>query len=235
MNKLFFSIIISLFSLPILAGSTEEEFVGEWRAELLYGYSLTFDKKGKLEYRFEGEGGSSHAGTYTIKGKTLNYTINDDGSFSKAEQKKLSGKCDINKLTNDIIYQNELKCTGIITGKLYKDVLKSGTERTFDGEKVVTTGLSKSKTIDVPFIRSKANVNAKPHSCSFYSDMQANSGNAKQRNTIPKGHSLTVIARTAKKVKVDKWENYWYYVDPKDDWNTNCPRGWVYGEFISTK
>ena len=58
------------------------------------------------------------------------------------------------------------------------------------------------------------------------------------------GMNFTVYARTKEKAKVDKWENYWYYVynnyspegsiDPQTNEALGClaPAGWVFGEFV---
>lgn len=48
---------------------------------------------------------------------------------------------------------------------------------------------------------------------------------------IPKGDEVTIIARTENKVKVQKWENYWYYVE----FPSTTGEGWVFGEFIEVK
>lgn len=48
---------------------------------------------------------------------------------------------------------------------------------------------------------------------------------------IPSGTAVFILARTASKEKVQKWEDYWYYIEveePYDRWK----KGWVFAKFI---
>jgi hypothetical protein len=50
---------------------------------------------------------------------------------------------------------------------------------------------------------------------------------------VPAGTELAVLARTSSREKVQKWENYWYYVEiPGRFGNT---RGWMFAEFVDLK
>lgn len=48
---------------------------------------------------------------------------------------------------------------------------------------------------------------------------------------IPEGTKIEVLARTAKKFKVQKWNNYWYYVDIQGPWDV-WQQGWVFAELV---
>jgi hypothetical protein len=48
-----------------------------------------------------------------------------------------------------------------------------------------------------------------------------------EQRSVPNNTNLTVVARTNEKVKIGKWENYWYYV------NVGANDGvWMFGEFV---
>ena len=48
---------------------------------------------------------------------------------------------------------------------------------------------------------------------------------------LPAGTTVVILARTERKMKVQQWENYWFYIEveePIDHWKS----GWVFAEFI---
>lgn len=48
-----------------------------------------------------------------------------------------------------------------------------------------------------------------------------------EQKSVPNNTPVTVVARTIEKVQVNKWENYWYYV------NVGANDGvWMFGEFV---
>ncbi|HMV80599.1 MAG TPA: hypothetical protein PK453_08530 [Leptospiraceae bacterium] len=68
-------------------------------------------------------------------------------------------------------------------------------------------------------------------------DSNGHTSKGYEGQVIPKETELSVIARTKTKAKVQKWENYWYYVEKRShnlvaDWITSCGPGWVYGDSL---
>jgi len=50
---------------------------------------------------------------------------------------------------------------------------------------------------------------------------------------LPTDIKLTILARTKKRERVGKWNNYWYYVEFETYFD--YMRAWVYGEFVKIK
>lgn len=228
MKKIKIMFFMTLFVLTYEISANE--FSGEWKSqEDGLGLSLSISGS-EIRIVFAGEGCPLNLeGTYKIKGKTLHYDMNDDTMcqrFTKADG-STKGECKIITLKDHLIYEKQLECPKM-EGRFYKDVLKKGTVRKVDGIEIYTMGNQNAEIIDDAFIRSAPNTGAKPNSCTF-----EEYGIDKVKNVLPKKHQLTVIGRTMKKVKVQHWENYWYYVDAKTGWYSSCPRGWVFAEFIS--
>jgi hypothetical protein len=52
----------------------------------------------------------------------------------------------------------------------------------------------------------------------------------KNFTSLPKDHKIFVIARSISKSKIEKWNNYWYYI--KVYIGDKNLEGWVFGEFV---
>ena len=50
---------------------------------------------------------------------------------------------------------------------------------------------------------------------------------------VPAGTEFTVLAKTTNREKVQKWENYWYYVEIPGRFGST--RGWMFAEFVDLK
>lgn len=65
---------------------------------------------------------------------------------------------------------------------------------------------------------------------------QGKSGDPEARKNLLKGEKIKVLARTQKKMKVGKFNNYWYYVETDGISEFGGVslgiRGWAYGEFL---
>jgi len=108
---------------------------------------------------------------------------------------------------------------------------KMGAERMLDGVAVIYTPGTKKPTTTV-IVRKAPSKSSE--ALNWYS--QIKDGSVEERKNLRKGEKITVLARTREKLQVDKWNNYWYYVDI-DATNAmgNVPlseRGWVFGEFL---
>lgn len=66
----------------------------------------------------------------------------------------------------------------------------------------------------------------------YYKEPQ--SGSIKSYGSILSGVDIRVLARTTEKFKVNKWNNYWYYIEYKEPNESFLvyKTAWMYGEFI---
>ncbi len=102
---------------------------------------------------------------------------------------------------------------------------------------VNTVALKKTGTVIEPVV-----IRAKPgtdgarvkctisgFTCAAEMDPYCQSG---KTSAAPKDAGLNFSARTAEKVKVGKWENYWYKLN-QDETGITCEgEAWVYGQFV---
>lgn len=229
--KYLFIIALTMTTLEISADDFSGLWTSEtgWKAESGLGWSLAVSGT-QMSYVFSGEGCPvSMNGTYRIEEKTMHYTLTGENSSNcpSIDMKKLKGKCTFQVLKDHPDFEKKLKCTGTINADLYKDHPKEGTLRKIDGIDVAMMGHHKGIIKEEAFIRSAPNTGAKPSLCRLGADI----GKEKPRQTLPPKHTVTVMRRTKTKVKVQNWENYWYYVNAEDDWYSSC-KGWVFAEFI---
>ncbi len=182
------------------------------------------------------------SGSYTVQRDSLKYTITKAQDMQEKDKGK-KGTCKIVKLKDNPYFQEELSCTGVIgtyldsinegyyVPKVFRTFLPQDTRRKIQGTD--TLSILKEGTVnDTAYLRSAPNVSAKPLNCVIWKADE--SGKEHDGQVIPKDRKLLVIAKTKTKVKVQKWENHWYYVDAGDG-QSKCGPGWVYGEFITIK
>ncbi len=93
-------------------------------------------------------------------------------------------------------------------------------KRKWKGKDVVAMGLIKGITTSDVKIRATPDVNGEIEL--FWKEMGAD-----EMDYVPKGQMVEVIARTPGKIKVQKWENYWYLVNVGSNQQV-----WIFGEFI---
>ncbi len=236
MKKYIFNILCAaLYICPLSADDIE----GEWRTVERRGWTVTASA-GSISYDFFGEGCKAHlTGIYRAEGKTVHYQFQEPDEESRKCDNldwrgRLSGKCTVLHRKDHLLFEKQLDCSGILNHIFFSGDVGIGEVRKLNGRELYMLGNQSAEINDTAFIRSGPNVKAAPLSCSLASDIIKGTASDK-RSTLPKGHRLKLIGRTQKMEKVQKWENYWYYVDPKDDWYTLCPQGWVFGEFITVE
>jgi hypothetical protein len=77
----------------------------------------------------------------------------------------------------------------------------------------------------------RAHCTIKGKGCSPYDNYCTGEGST----VLTSGMEVKITARTEKKMKVAKWENYWYRLQGDDDAIT-CPNDtWVYGQFLKVQ
>lgn len=167
-------------------------------------------------------------GDYSVRGDKI--ILLSEGT--DAQGKRNSKSCQIVWNSNSVAYTEELDCGKGRRFFLETSKRPEGSEiRIGDETAVVIDSKRASLTTKVVF-RKKPTKKGTPLRC------------ADSSSPLVLGFEFTVYARTKEKMKVDKWENYWYYVyndylpevhyDQKNNQPVSCeaPAGWVFGEFV---
>ncbi len=244
----FFTICLVLSIASSL--SAKNQFEGSWANDpsLPEGLGISAEIGEKsLEAGFWGPGGSRFEASYVIKGDSLHYTVSSGDYYDEKKNKYLDGTgkkgvCKIEKVSDSIYFQERLKCTGQIgeyidrkhldsAGGIFRKLLSEGTPRKIQGIEALSI-LKKGKVNDTAYLRSAPNVSSKPLNCVIR--LSESTGKPEyEGQVIAKGREMFVLARTKTKFKVQKWENFWYYVESNPSLGKECGPGWMYGEFIT--
>lgn len=210
--------------------NTEDTNAKEWVMESGMGWVLSLKSDNSFSSSFQGPGGSEFSGTWKKENSQL--ILKPDSEV--ADYISLWGD---GKLPKSGVY----KCTekDDNTSLFYTRKLDCGVQSFWDPNSKRKGGSAKYKGIDIELInndkygvsttalkfRSAPKAEAKAYSCSLMHE---------KAGAIPEGMEFTVIGRTKEKVKVGKWENYWYLIEIFFDEGFHCEsdRGWVFAEFV---
>jgi len=233
MNK-FIIIIILIFCLIFLlslekglgAQELKKDYLvnNNWGPEYKIGITIEFKKDNSFE-AFEDYGMDFREvkGIYEIKNKKL--ALYDD-----AGKVFLSGG-ELVYDENNVKYKyyllfNEDKIVYNLNTKT-----KPGSEVYIDGYMSVTIDSKEAKlTYNMKF-REKPDLNGKI--INYYRiNPESDDLMEEELKFVPKDTTIYVIARTKDKYKVDKWNNYWYYVEVPDVYGFSRTKGWMFAEFI---
>jgi len=185
---------------------------------------------------YYGQWGFDIKGLYVIKNGKITLTIDDD-SKDVLNQWLRDDKPDrYNKyfLKNGVLvddnesvkYRRYLKFDD---GTKFWDsstlIKEAGIPKKINSVKVITMGMKKGVAKNNVKLREKADAGSK--------DLRycRNSEDGPCNNYIPQGDEVIIIARTENKARVQKWDNYWYYVEFPE----STDAGWVFAEFIDLK
>ncbi len=209
--------------------------VGGYFPEHIY-LKFTGDGKYKADVNF-GQWGYDVSGTYVIKNGKITLTIDDNTRDVLLNQWLKDEKPDrYNKyfLKNGVLvddndsikYSRYLKFDdGTKFADTSTPVKGEGLQKKIDSVNVITMNKKKGITKNNVKLREKADANSKEKEYCKDPEM------GPCTKYIPQGEEVVIIARTEKKMKVQKWENYWYYVQ----FPSTIGEGWVFGEFIDVK
>jgi hypothetical protein len=172
--------------------------------------------------------GIDDSGDYSVRGNKIILL----SSSTDQRGKRNSTTCTVVWDSKSIAYAEELNCGGTNRYFLESSKRPEGSEVMIDGVPAVVFNKSGAQLTTKVVFRKKPSKKGTPLRC------------ADGSSPLPKGMSFTIYARTKEKVRVDKWENYWYYVyneyspegsrDPETNRALGCeaPPGWVFGEFV---
>ncbi len=176
-------------------------------------YEITFDEQ-QYHMRLLGPGGPSCSAPYQIEGKKIKLEGSTD--FCKKQV------CTIVSNLTSVEGSQGLQC-GKTIFYTEADRPEKGAAVKVNGVPAVAMGYVAGSTTTKVVIRSGPSKSSKPVVC-----------NGKVPDTL----NLMVLARTADKMKVDSWNNYWYYVFIHGDENSfDCgikPQ-WIFGEFVKVQ
>jgi hypothetical protein len=232
--------------MPVTAGgsSLHADYLcsGEFMADNYSGapgayVKLQFQTDGTFsaEYNF-GDHGPAISGKYSISNGTLDLSINNDAKTQYNSMTGLSLKTDKNylyrkgKLIDDPASITYSRYILFSNGSRFYDMKsspgKEGTEIMVEKIPAVLMGMKKAKATSNVKFRVKPDVKA--------GELTLDAGPENDPlKYIPAGDSFILLARTREKAKVQKWDNFWYYVEvPNRSGNV---RGWVFGEFIEIR
>ncbi|MDX1960816.1 MAG: hypothetical protein SFU98_19745 [Leptospiraceae bacterium] len=214
--------------------NSDSSINGSWAEERLsYGYALEVDEKANtLHLTFSGEGCPlDRNGSIQKTQDGFSFTLNpskDGCGENQSRETKTSGNCKITP-ENTVLTTHKLTCTGIPNLNellLFKINNSVDQEEKYEGVTVITIRKEGTTTSDV-IMRSEPNEKSKPKACNFEATPQST-----PQTVIRKGATFHVIARTKEKVKVKELENYWYLIDARNDWYSNCSQAWVFAEYV---
>jgi hypothetical protein len=193
---------------------------------------ILFKENGKVKTnKSYGENLTIIDGYYELKNNKIllfyiegsQHTDQSQSKTSKDEMKKTV--CTYKEDSNGLLYNSFIKCSNSYYFYNKNDKTKINQKRIVDNVSVITLGYKTAITTSNVRIRRKPSVNAQV--------IEYNSEEYGKKPYVPKGVKITVIARTTKKMKIGKWNNYWYYVNVFDYFSDNWV--WMYGEFINFK
>ena len=193
------------------------------------GWQITFSENGKAEYHFAWEGSRSVQATYEVsKGDII---IRISGSAEEHDIKWLGRrtKCHIVKEKDSLEFLYSLACDNKVVMLFSHGHKRINQETIIDNIPAVTLGGQRAEAVATVKFRESPNLSSKTIYCKF----ERSEGGG----VIPKGNQhIYLLARTKDKVRVEKMENYWYfirlYVEQYDGESCKKEQGWVFGEFV---
>lgn len=170
------------------------------------------------KYGVDGMGGMLDSGSYTVVKGRARLVSSSQGPDGKSYVFQCSWK----KQTKSFSFSRELDCGALGSFFAASSKRAAGETVTIDGAKAVLMSRENAGVTTKVVFRKKPSKKGTPIRCSDGSS--------------PLVGDFKVLARTESKVKVDKWENYWYYIQiPVNELATSgcpAPPGWVFGEFV---
>ena len=204
-----------------------------WNADLKFkdkSYSFEYQSEGRSWYNtgnFEIKNGKVNLKTIKCLGNASPNAISLDCRDTFGH-----GNCYIKDTPTDINYERILRCETPNKKRLgweadgfffplLSNAVKVGSEKNYQGVKVLILGSKKAKTIDVVKIREAPSLQSK---LVLY---RPENESDQTFPSVPKNTEIVLIARTLQMESVKEWKNYWYLI--KVGYNKSV---WMFGEFI---
>ena len=216
---------------PVTTNFTAQDIVGKsWVPTGQGGYvELTFtDKTAKFELNFEGQ--ACGLADYKITGngieigKTRRCPVEDFVGLREQDAQICNYVTDAKAIQHTIL----LKCKNETFGRA-DSLVKAGTRVQYDGLELISEGWEKAEIVTPAKFRSRPE---KAAPTIAYDPGNGIEGSKPKTDVIPANATVSLIARTPEKHRVEKWENYWYLVEV---YGLENYRGWVFGELLKKK
>ncbi len=243
--KTLFTFLLSISSMAIFAqGFTSENFSSYTGKTYTCNYLLgniefALNKDNTYSAKYESEGYYwSCSGTWKFNEKMIIemepavcFDNNGDSDCSKTLGKATA---ELVKDNISLDYAECIKVTSLVNNELLVigekgnsfqlgvewQKVPEGSKRKFEETEIIMMGEKAATAATGVYIRTTPSV--KGTAVKYIAELSGT-----QNDFVPKGTSVTVIARTTEKDKLDKYENYWYLVNV----GTNY-RVWMYAEFV---
>lgn len=199
-------------------------------------FTFRFMNDGSLKflnasYGFD-EGGYTFNGTYkVVKDELLlvyqTYSFYDKENDPDYKPETFEARGLLKRNVNSVQYNTEI-IFGSFTIVCRDSMVKEGEVRTVDGVEVVTTGGMSAVVSKNAKIRIKPDVKSQ----FIYFGVEPGSDGLAY---CPAGKELKILARTKDRVKLEKWNNFWYYAELTSAGELGARYGWIYGEFLNFK
>ena len=223
--------IVMCLAVSAFGGASGEQLTkdylvsGDWGPEYQAGTSLTFKKDSTYEaYIDYGQDFDRKKGTYEIKDGTL--TLYIEGG----ETVFLSGGRLVREDSSPT-YRFCLQFSNSTVVWNKKTSVPAGTRITIGQVAAITAGrLKGTVTVNAKF-RERPDTSSRALSCMVLKE-GPDAPEEIKLDYAPAGSVIGILARTEKKFRVEKWENYWYYVEVFDAYRFKAQKAWMFGEFI---
>jgi len=198
-------------------------------------YTIEFKTNGRADYSYRGyEAGSQYLYQYIVVGNKVILTKPKHIKMDILEPPKRI-ECSLVQDTTSLHIMEKLVCNGkkLIFNNTTKKV-PSGTPREVEGTSVIVWNKKMTTTWNL-IIRTKPSIKSKKK---FYHIAKNNDQTLVLQKSLPKGKKVYALARTISKMKVGKWNNYWYYISYENaemgrhGAEAKAENGWVFGEFL---
>jgi len=240
LKKILLFILIS-FPLSIFTISNSSLKKTNWYTENgNIGYSLDFTGKNEFNITLQFEGGGSLYGTYQVKGNKIHLKIKHKGNW----RIKVPKTCIYKKIPRSAFANDFISCGSEKDLRFWKknSIQEGGKKAVVNGIKVIAFNAKSMKAKSAVSMRSAPNLKAKKQKFTITLEkdkigyMGYYNGKKKTVMYLPKGETVQVYARTVTKIKVLKWNNFWYYCKVKDiDDHSGGRMVWIFGEFLKVK
>lgn len=237
-------LLLLLLSTPGLSAKPVHKISPEYLARTSFSgpdfFALRFPENNKFNLSQDVEGSTINvSGSYQIKANQASIVLTVKKDQNKEFANYTGAKkftCFLYDSTKYLQFKYELQCHPK-KWIFYDKTAKRSTSKRLKIDNIdLVTMNQKARVNDAVRVRSKPSLKGKKLEYCVLSDAKK----LTCKKSIPKGVQVKVLARTASKMKIQKWHNYWYYIeydkpyyiDYAESYATAKSNAWAFGEFL---